>query len=301
MKTTSIAALTALLSAGAQAVPMAGHHHAAPAHAHMHHRNKRDIVWFTEWEIETVTVLKTVYDDGSAPEPTEPASSAYIPTSAPVTTTTPYSAPAYTDAPSSSSPAETSSLPAYTPTTTFATSTQAPVPSSSSTTSSYVAPPAPTAPSTTEAPAPTTYAPAPTTYSEPAPAPSSSAAPAPSPSAPSTPGGGSTDAGASYTGDATHWDPAMGACGWTNNSDEPVVAISMALFDTKTPNGNPNNNPLCGRYVSIKCSDGSSTKAKVVDRCVGCKQGDLDMTLTLFNKVTGNGDGRVGGMEWQWD
>ncbi|KAF2218221.1 RlpA-like double-psi beta-barrel-protein domain-containing protein-containing protein, partial [Elsinoe ampelina] len=100
------------------------------------------------------------------------------------------------------------------------------------------------------------------------------------------------------TGDATYWEPALGACGWTNTASEDVVAISMAVFDPKTPGGNPNNNPLCGQYVAIKCKDGSTTKAKVVDRCVGCQAGDLDMTKTLFDKVTGNGDGRVSGMEW---
>jgi len=92
----------------------------------------------------------------------------------------------------------------------------------------------------------------------------------------------------------------MGACGWTNTEAEMVIAISQVLFDPKTPGGNPNNNPLCGQMVNIQTTTGGSVQAKVVDRCVGCKEGDLDMTLPLFNKVTNNGDGRVGGIQWSW-
>lgn len=285
MKSTTVAALTALLSSGALAVPMAGHHK-APAHGHLHMLNKRDIVWVTETEIETVVVMKTVYDDGTSPsEPTDAATTT-IKATAPVTTST-------AAAPPPASPSETggSPPPAYTP----PSSSAAPAPTS--TTSAYVPPPPP---STTQAPAPTTYAPepAPTSYSpEPAPQPSySPPAPAPSPSQPSGGNGG----GATFTGDATYWEPAMGACGWTNTASEDVVAISQSVFDPKTPGGNPNNNPLCGQMVSIKCKDGSTVQAKVVDRCVGCASGDLDMTKTLFDKVTSFGDGRVGGMEWSW-
>ncbi|KAF4548709.1 Hypothetical protein D9617_26g079240 [Elsinoe fawcettii] len=289
MKTTTVAALTALLSSGALAVPMAGHNHkVAPAHGHLHLRNKRDIIWETVTEIETVVVMKTVYDDGSSPsEPTDVATTT-IKTSAPTTTSSSVVVPA------PSSPSETggSAPPAYTPPT---TSSAAPAPTSS--TSSYVAPAPPS--TTTQAPAPTTYspepAPAPTTSYVPEPAPQPSySAPAPSSSQPSS-GGGAT-----FTGDATYWEPAMGACGWTNSADELVVAISQTVFDPKTPGGNPNNNPLCGKFVAIKCKDGSTVNAKVVDRCVGCASGDLDMTKTLFDKVTSNGDGRVGGMQWSW-
>lgn len=297
MKTTGIAALTALFSTGALAVPMAGHNHKAPAHAHLHMRNKRDIIWVTETEIETVVVIKTIYDDAGSPsEPTKISTTSVKPTAVP---TTPSVA-----LPASPSESGGSPPPVYTPST---TSSVAPAPTSS--TSSYVAPPPQPPSSTTEAPAPTTQAPAPTSYSpEPAPAPTtyapapapqpSSSAPAPAPS-PSQSSGGE-GGGATFTGDATYWEPAMGACGWTNTASEDVIAISKAIFDLQTPGGNPNNNPLCGKYVAIKCKDGSIVKAKVVDRCVGCASGDLDMTKTLFDKVTSHGDGRVGGMQWSW-
>ncbi|PNS17332.1 Papain inhibitor [Sphaceloma murrayae] len=301
MKATTISALTALLSTGALAVPMAGGHHAAPAHQHLHHRNKRDIVWETEWEIETVTVVKTVYDDGTEPAPTG-YSSTSVAASA-TTTSTSYVALL------PSSTLETSSSPAYTPP---ASSSQAPATTSSST-STYVAPPAPTTPTTTtaassttttEAPAPTTEAttPAPTTYSPPAPSSSPAAASSSQSSSGSGTyaGAGSTAMGAAYTGDATYWIPGLGACGWTNTDTEDVVAISHLQFDTGKNGGDPNANKLCGRNVSIKTATGNTVTAKVVDRCVGCLEGDLDMTLSLFNKVTNYGDGRVKGMEWSW-
>lgn len=119
-----------------------------------------------------------------------------------------------------------------------------------------------------------------------------------------------TAPGKSYTGDFTHWEPSQGACGTTNTADEPVVALSKVLFDPMTPGGNPaieppggnpNKNPLCGKSVVITGKDGQKTTAKVVDRCKKCAEGDLDLTKSLFDHVTGNGDGRVGGMSWAWE
>jgi len=65
--------------------------------------------------------------------------------------------------------------------------------------------------------------------------------------------------------------------------------------------GNPNNNPLCGRDVTITYA-GQQYQAKVVDTCEGCAQGDLDLSEGFFSTVTG-GDtaaGRIGGVSWKW-
>lgn len=88
------------------------------------------------------------------------------------------------------------------------------------------------------------------------------------------------------------------------------MALSKVLFDPMTPGGNPaieppggnpNKNPLCGKSIVITGKDGQKTTAKVVDRCKKCAEGDLDLTKSLFDHVTGNGDGRVGGMSWAWE
>ncbi len=48
----------------------------------------------------------------------------------------------------------------------------------------------------------------------------------------------------------------------------------------------------CGRCVEVQCVDTRCTSnekviAQITDRCPECKEGDLDMSLPLFNKVTG--------------
>jgi expansin (peptidoglycan-binding protein) len=106
--------------------------------------------------------------------------------------------------------------------------------------------------------------------------------------------------GTAYKGDLTWYDVGMGACGKTNVPSDHIVAISEAMFDAYNP-GNPNNNPLCGKYVSITGKDGQKYRAQIVDRCPGCSKTDLDLSQEFFNLVTQNGDGRVGNMEWCFD
>lgn len=90
----------------------------------------------------------------------------------------------------------------------------------------------------------------------------------------------------------------MGACGESSSETDSMVAISQALFDQYTPNGNPNKNPLCGKTVTIKGKDGADHTATIWDRCVGCAEADLDMPQAFFNTVTDHADGRAYGMSW---
>ncbi|KAL2020576.1 hypothetical protein VTK56DRAFT_8164 [Thermocarpiscus australiensis] len=54
---------------------------------------------------------------------------------------------------------------------------------------------------------------------------------------------------AATSGRFTWYNPGLGACGIPNSDSDLVVALSHADFDPSTPNGNPNNNPLCGRHT----------------------------------------------------
>lgn len=68
-----------------------------------------------------------------------------------------------------------------------------------------------------------------------------------------------------------------------------------------TVNGNPNNNPLCGKQVKITSADGKRTATAIVrDRCAGCAVWDLDLTPTLFNQVVAGGLG-VGRTSATWE
>jgi hypothetical protein len=80
--------------------------------------------------------------------------------------------------------------------------------------------------------------------------------------------------------------------------DDAIVALSHVIM-TPGNAGNPNNNPLCGKMISINYL-GKTWQAKIVDTCQGCAEGDIDMSQGFFNKVTNNGDGRVHGIEWSF-
>jgi hypothetical protein len=231
--------------------------------------------------------------------------------SAPAAAPSSYEAPAY-EAPSSSAEPTTESTTEAAPSTTAqaqqtTSTTPEPAPATTSTTEAYVAPVssyvAPTssyvAPvSSYEAPSSTWEAPS-STYE----APAASSAPA---SYGSSSGSDSSNpaSGKTFSGEVTYFTPGMGACGETSGEGDKMVAISMALFDQYTPNGNPNKNPLCGKTLTIKGADGAEHKATIWDRCVGCAMDDLDMPQEFFNEVTtpsGSStpaDGRAYGYEW---
>lgn len=275
----NVFAAGALISAVA-AVPMA---------------NKRDIVWVSETEVAVVTVpvTTTVWVNPGESVPTtqahyghhshstktthvqstvtvQPYPSSSAESSAEETSTAP--APSSYEAPSSSSvyvaptTSSTSVYVAPTPTSTYVAPT-------TSSTSVYVAP----TPSSTYV-APTTSAAATTTSA-------------------SSGGSGTSPAGAVYTGDITHWDVGLGSCGWTNTDTEMVVAIPEDMMDNPA---NPNLNPKCGTYITIKY-EGKETQAKIVDTCGGCLPESIDLSPSLFSTVAPDGDGRVHDVEWWYN
>ena len=75
-------------------------------------------------------------------------------------------------------------------------------------------------------------------------------------------------------------------------------------WDAASTSSNPNNNPLCGRKIRITRYDPSrngnhSVDVEVVDRCVGCKATDLDLSLKMFDSLAEESQGRVVG-SWAW-
>lgn len=89
--------------------------------------------------------------------------------------------------------------------------------------------------------------------------------------------------GALTSGRFTYYTPGLGACGQTHSESDLVVALNAADFDPSTPNGNPNNNPLCGRRIRASYN-GKSVDVTLVDRCPGCNSGDLDLSPSAFSK-----------------
>ncbi|KAA8575140.1 hypothetical protein EYC84_004347 [Monilinia fructicola] len=110
--------------------------------------------------------------------------------------------------------------------------------------------------------------------------------------------------GGIFTGDLTYYAPALGACGIESSSTESICAVSHIIFDAASTSSNPNANPLCGKKIRItrrkESGSGNSTvDVTVVDRCVGCKAEDLDLSLTVFKKLAQEAEGRVIG-SWAW-
>ncbi|KZP11439.1 hypothetical protein FIBSPDRAFT_186319 [Athelia psychrophila] len=104
------------------------------------------------------------------------------------------------------------------------------------------------------------------------------------------------------SGDGTYYTPGLGACGKTNSESDHIVAVSHAFFDDyKGHTANPNDNPICGKTITIHYK-GKSASAKIEDRCAGCSGwGDVDMTLSLFKEFSPQSAGRISDVTWTID
>jgi len=95
----------------------------------------------------------------------------------------------------------------------------------------------------------------------------------------------------------TFYDVGLGSCGWTSAPTDHIVALST-LYMKNGPN--PNNNPLCGKSITISY-EGKQTQAKVVDTCEGCSYSSIDMSDSLFEYFADMSVGRAQGVSWWFD
>ncbi|KAK3939226.1 RlpA-like double-psi beta-barrel-protein domain-containing protein-containing protein [Diplogelasinospora grovesii] len=99
-------------------------------------------------------------------------------------------------------------------------------------------------------------------------------------------------------GSVTYYETGLGACGWWSADSDYIVALDWELFDPHTPNGNPNNNDLCGRKMRV-FANGKSVDVTLVDRCAGCARGDVDLSPAAFQALAPLAVGRMSG-NWVW-
>ncbi|KAI1841657.1 hypothetical protein JX265_009328 [Neoarthrinium moseri] len=111
---------------------------------------------------------------------------------------------------------------------------------------------------------------------------------------------------ATFTGELTYYAPGLGACGVTSTDEDFIASVSHLLFDAAAEGGsNPNANQLCGRKIRIQrdfveASKGNtSVDVTVVDRCTGCAETDLDVSLGVFTQLALEESGRVE-VSWAW-
>jgi len=95
-------------------------------------------------------------------------------------------------------------------------------------------------------------------------------------------------------GDGTFYNTygGYGACGVPLSDNEAICAISMHMYDSTSTDGNPNHAGACGQCVTVTSAKGS-VNCKVMDRCEGCQDADIDMTPMVFNQVGSQNDGRI--------
>lgn len=183
-----------------------------------------------------------------------------------------------------------------------ATTTTSAAPIVSATPASSPSPAAPIAPAAQVADSPAAFAadaaPSPSTVAPVAAAPSAPAAPAVQPkTAGASSGGPCEGSGNACSGDVTHYEGGLGACGWNvDTATEMQIALPHGLMGTQS-----NGNPYCGRSLTIKSPNGGTVQATVGDKCMGCEGQSIDLTDALFKAVVPNGDGRVSNIEWWFD
>lgn len=99
----------------------------------------------------------------------------------------------------------------------------------------------------------------------------------------------------STTGRATFYDVGLGNCGWTNSGSENVVALNTAQYGSTSQKSSH-----CGQTITIN-HNGKSEQATIVDSCPTCPYGALDLSKSLFSKLT---DGNMGlgetQISWSW-
>ncbi|KAH8600944.1 RlpA-like double-psi beta-barrel-protein domain-containing protein-containing protein [Bisporella sp. PMI_857] len=111
---------------------------------------------------------------------------------------------------------------------------------------------------------------------------------------------------ATFTGDITYYSPGpgYGACGFENGDQDAICAVSHIVFDAAAIDSNPNHNPLCGKKIRLTRFDSSrggnsSIDVTVVDRCVGCKATDIDLSIKMFTTLADEAVGRTTA-SWAW-
>ncbi|KAL4245155.1 Plant Cell Wall Expansin [Abortiporus biennis] len=84
-----------------------------------------------------------------------------------------------------------------------------------------------------------------------------------------------------HHGKGTYYEVGKGACGQTNSDNDSVLAISQKIW---------NGGEHCNQWIHIVDSqNGNSIDAQVVDECEGCGPDDLDLSPSVFSKLSGAG------------
>lgn len=230
---------------------------------------KRAVVWETVTDIvwTTIDVTTTLYPGHHDHHATA--------TVVAVTTTAPAVAAVTTTVVAQAAQVEEQPVEVATSSTSTTTAAPAPAPTEQTTQA-----PAPVAPTTTQA------APA-------APAATSSSSTGSTASTSSSGYSGSCSEGSPCTGQMTYYDTATSAsnpssCGTTNDGEtEFVLALPVGIMTDSD----------CGKTVTIEYN-GITKSGTVVDKCMGCDNGSVDLSRAFFGAFASLSEGRLSGATW---
>ncbi|KAK9711165.1 hypothetical protein K7432_007987 [Basidiobolus ranarum] len=90
-------------------------------------------------------------------------------------------------------------------------------------------------------------------------------------------------------GEATYYEPGLGACEVVSRADEMVAALNPIQFGLYP---RPRDSPSCGVCLNLNGPKGV-VQVIVVDLCPRCKEGDLDISPAAFSQIADQRDGRV--------
>ncbi|KZT72375.1 hypothetical protein DAEQUDRAFT_763097 [Daedalea quercina L-15889] len=95
------------------------------------------------------------------------------------------------------------------------------------------------------------------------------------------------------------FDPGLGACGFTNTSDQLVASVSADIFNSYPgATANPNDNPICQQNLTITYN-GTSVTAPIVDYCPDCDDYWVGLSPVGFEDFASTDQGIVSNVTWE--
>ncbi|KAI0919198.1 hypothetical protein AcW1_003347 [Taiwanofungus camphoratus] len=100
------------------------------------------------------------------------------------------------------------------------------------------------------------------------------------------------------TGTLFYFNPGVGACGFTNTSDQYVASVSSHTFyNYPGATQNPNTNPICNHNLTV-AYNGTNVTAQVVDYCVSCGDSDVGLSPVGFEHFANTSQGVISNVSW---
>ncbi|KAI0078594.1 hypothetical protein K474DRAFT_1706323 [Panus rudis PR-1116 ss-1] len=93
------------------------------------------------------------------------------------------------------------------------------------------------------------------------------------------------------TGDATFFEPGLGACGAFSSPNDLIVALSPSDYA---------GGSHCFRHILVNWQ-GRTVDATVVDLCPSCNPGSIDLSPAAFQQLASLNAGRLTGVNWNFE